>query len=124
MKCFYHSDQDAVGICKSCNRGLCRECCAELNPGLACRGKCETDVASLNALVERGKNAYAVAGSACRRNAIVLLIIGIGFLSLGIIPVLVAGHYAALVFALLSPVFFLLSYSCYRSCKQYARLQK
>ena len=35
MKCFYHQEKDAVGICKNCNRGLCNECLTEYDKGLA-----------------------------------------------------------------------------------------
>jgi hypothetical protein len=41
MKCFDHQDRDAVGICKSCNKGLCRQCAADLGNGLACLNRCE-----------------------------------------------------------------------------------
>jgi hypothetical protein len=30
MKCFNHSTVDAVGVCKHCNKGLCRECAVAL----------------------------------------------------------------------------------------------
>ena len=51
MRCFYHPDRDANGICKSCNKGLCSECSVDLDYGLACRGKHEQNVAALNAMV-------------------------------------------------------------------------
>lgn len=53
MKCFYHDDRDAIGICKSCGRGLCRECCFEFRKGLACRGRCEDDAAAVASLIEQ-----------------------------------------------------------------------
>lgn len=53
MRCFYHQDKDAVGSCKSCGKGLCAECAADLGKGLACRGRCEEDVRAVVALVER-----------------------------------------------------------------------
>jgi hypothetical protein len=46
MKCFY-SGADAVGICKSCGRGLARAAAAEFPQGLACRNRCEADVQRL-----------------------------------------------------------------------------
>ena len=51
MKCFYHRDIEAVGICKSCNRGLCGDCAAEIGEGLACKGRCEDTVAKLLSLL-------------------------------------------------------------------------
>jgi VIT1/CCC1 family predicted Fe2+/Mn2+ transporter len=44
MNCFYHSTTAAVGICKSCGKGLCPLCAADLGKGLACKGRCEEDV--------------------------------------------------------------------------------
>ena len=44
MKCFYHNDKDAVGICKSCEKGLCIDCAIDLGKGLACKNHCEEDV--------------------------------------------------------------------------------
>ena len=53
MRCFYHEDREAVGSCKSCGKGLCRECAVDLTKGLACRGRCEEDVSSVIALIDR-----------------------------------------------------------------------
>lgn len=52
MKCFFHQDRDAVGICKSCERGVCSECAVDLGKGLACKGRCEDDAKALIALVQ------------------------------------------------------------------------
>jgi hypothetical protein len=53
MRCFYHEDREAVGSCTSCGKGLCRECAVDLTKGLACRGRCEQDVSSVIALIDR-----------------------------------------------------------------------
>ncbi|MFO0880392.1 MAG: hypothetical protein U0840_23855 [Gemmataceae bacterium] len=50
MKCFYHQDRDAVGLCQSCGRGLCLGCAADLTEALACQGKCERSVHRLLAV--------------------------------------------------------------------------
>jgi hypothetical protein len=52
MKCFYHTGQDAVGTCKSCDKGLCPDCAVDLGKGLACRDRCEADVRSMIALID------------------------------------------------------------------------
>ena len=52
MKCFYHHDRDAVGTCKSCQRGVCPECAVEFPHGLACKARCENDVESLIRLIQ------------------------------------------------------------------------
>ena len=53
MRCYYHEDQEAVGTCKSCGKGVCRDCGVELGKGLACRGRCEADARALIQLIER-----------------------------------------------------------------------
>lgn len=41
MRCFYHQDREAVGLCKSCAKGVCAECAVDLGNSLACRNRCE-----------------------------------------------------------------------------------
>jgi len=53
MECFTHRGAPAVGTCRACLRGVCRECAAELRLGLACRGRCEGDVRALAAALEQ-----------------------------------------------------------------------
>jgi len=53
MKCFYHPNADAIGLCKHCQRGLCPACGAERDGGLACRDRHETDVDQVTALIRR-----------------------------------------------------------------------
>jgi len=53
MRCFYHEDKDSVGSCKSCGKGLCRECAVDLTKGLACCGRCEADAQALIQLIDR-----------------------------------------------------------------------
>jgi hypothetical protein len=59
MKCYYHRDVDAVGICKSCSRGICGECAAEVGDSLACMVKCVESVAELDRLVARSKASFS-----------------------------------------------------------------
>lgn len=41
MNCYYHPEVPAVGVCKSCGRGICTACAAEVEHGIACRERCE-----------------------------------------------------------------------------------
>lgn len=59
MHCFNHADRPAVGICKSCNKGLCKECLTELPNGIACKASCEERVALLVRLVDNNKRMIA-----------------------------------------------------------------
>jgi hypothetical protein len=51
MRCFYHPDREAVGICANCHRGLCAESAADIDAGMACRGRCEEQVLGLHSMV-------------------------------------------------------------------------
>ena len=53
MKCFYHRDTDAVGLCRHCARALCPACAAEREAGLACIGRCEGEVDRVASLIRR-----------------------------------------------------------------------
>ena len=53
MRCFYHPAVEAVGSCKNCMRGLCRECASEREGGLACQGRCEAEVDAISGLIRR-----------------------------------------------------------------------
>jgi len=55
MKCFYSPAEDAVGICKSCGKGLSAGYAADLGRGLACKDRCETDVRKLISMIERNE---------------------------------------------------------------------
>ena len=53
MKCYYHPETDAVGLCKHCQRGLCSACASERDGGLACRDRHEKEVDQVSALIQR-----------------------------------------------------------------------
>ena len=40
MNCFEHDKTEAVGVCKICKKGICRDCAADSGIGIACKGKC------------------------------------------------------------------------------------
>jgi len=57
--CFTHSDRQAVGLCKSCNKGLCHDCATDLGDGLACKGAHEENVTRLNSLIAKNLRVQA-----------------------------------------------------------------
>jgi hypothetical protein len=76
MKCYYHTDTDAVAICKNCQRALCPGCAADVN-ATACRNRCEQQVAAINEVIERSKTAYQKTSGAYARNALVFALMGL-----------------------------------------------
>jgi hypothetical protein len=55
MECFYHAGVQACGTCKSCSRGICKECASELDNGIACKDKCEPQAIEINELIMNSK---------------------------------------------------------------------
>lgn len=53
MHCFNHLDTPAVGICRACSKGLCKDCATDLGHSLACKDKHIEVVESLNRLVTK-----------------------------------------------------------------------
>ncbi len=40
MRCFKHNDAEAVGICRNCLKGVCKECAIEVKNGIVCSDSC------------------------------------------------------------------------------------
>ena len=68
MRCYYHQDRDAVGLCKSCGKGLCADCQTDLGQGLACKGRCEARVRDLIALIDHNVRVAPAAQTLLRLN--------------------------------------------------------
>lgn len=77
MKCFYHHDRDALGICKACGKGLCDDCLEDFGKGLACRDRCEDDVRRLIALIDHNLRVAPASASTMRTNRAMFLAVGV-----------------------------------------------
>jgi hypothetical protein len=64
MRCFNHSDIDAVGTCKVCQKGVCHACAVDLTHSLACKGPHEEQAEAVQALVQRNMRVQGEAGKA------------------------------------------------------------
>jgi hypothetical protein len=51
MKCFNHHQEDAVGICKHCSKGVCSTCTMLVGGSVACAASCTEAVARIDALI-------------------------------------------------------------------------
>lgn len=76
MRCFYHPQVEAVGICRNCQKGLCAECVTDLGNGIACKGKCEREVSEIIAMIRQNSNAYEQASRAEFQSAAFWIIVG------------------------------------------------
>lgn len=61
MQCFRHAPEPALGICRSCGRGVCAHCARDLGPPLACSEECERRVGRTEALIANGEVGYRLA---------------------------------------------------------------
>jgi len=84
MKCFNHSQTEAVGICKNCNKGICKECLTELKNGIACTSTCTEEVTILNELIDRNKQSHAKVSNSYKRNAFIYGSLGLVTIGVGI----------------------------------------
>jgi len=78
MNCFNHKDKPAIGLCKSCLKGLCADCLAELRDGLACKGSCEDRVNRINRIIDSNSQTMNAARHQLRTSGILCLLMGIG----------------------------------------------
>lgn len=124
MKCYYHQSIEAIAICKSCSRALCKDCAADVPPGTACVNRCEEDVATLNMIIARSKFSFQKTGKAYKRNAIALVLVGSVFLFIGVFPILVNENYGSSFMAVLGFIFFLWAYFSYSNGKQIESLKE
>lgn len=85
MKCYNHQYLDALAVCRSCGRALCRECVTEVGLSCSCKGRCESVVAAMNELIERGRTAYQKTSALHHRTGVLIILLGAAFLAVGII---------------------------------------
>ena len=82
MKCFQHQTQEAVGICKSCGKGLCAECAYERDRGIVCGRVCLKYIVRLDHYNEQLLDASKANNV---RNGVLFLTIGISLGAWGFI---------------------------------------
>jgi hypothetical protein len=82
MHCAQHESRAAIGICRACLRGVCPECAVPQRLGLACRGRCEADVAALAATLEQSMRTSALSAGMAQQTP--RLFTGLAFISLAV----------------------------------------
>ena len=83
MNCFAHQSSAAVGICKSCGKGLCSRCAADTGEGLACRDSCEERVLLLGRMVANNAKVMKTANRQTRSMAMFGVCTGALFMAAG-----------------------------------------
>src|SRR3989338_416555 len=119
MQCFEHKGNDAVGICKSCNKAVCMECAISFPKGLACSSECEKDVKELIEMNERGKRLYGIGQYQSNKLAsgvIVWLLLSAVMLSVAIYVYITPGRFDYVTTAM-ATVFLMITVIVYRASK-------
>ena len=102
MRCFYHPDQDAVGMCKNCGRGLCPQSLAEVENGLACKGRCEEQVRAINMVQDRSRRMVQRSHPV---NIVLSALIGLLFAGVGLVTVFYGGPVGFFIMAVGAIIF-------------------
>ncbi|MBI4651644.1 hypothetical protein HY745_10245 [Candidatus Desantisbacteria bacterium] len=124
MKCYYHVEKDAIGICKNCNKGLCKECAVDVTNGLACNNSCEEEVKKINEIISRGKTAYRKTGKAYLHNAIIYGLLGLFFVLIGFYSLFTDGHSSSVLFILPAGIILLLGgFFSYTNSKKISKIE-
>lgn len=84
MNCFNHPQNPAVGICKSCGKGLCVQCATELPNGLACEDACEDRVSLINHFLDLQARTTSILQHLLRVVATLFITTGLSFMGLAI----------------------------------------
>src|SRR5262249_9658642 len=72
-----------MGICRNCGRALCGDCLAIAEDAVACRGRCEQRVISIQRMIDAHPVGLRTSASLLRRAGVTTLSIGALFLILG-----------------------------------------
>lgn len=80
MKCFYHHDKDAVGVCRHCLKGICPDCAVDFKDGIACKNTCEEKAKATARLVSVNINAQKGLKTGRFMGPVFLSILGLIFL--------------------------------------------
>lgn len=84
MKCFNHADRDAVGICKSCGKGICHECLVEIPDGIACKTEsCESRVRLCNKWLDINASLLSKSNQNLNRQGMFMLLNGVAIAAFG-----------------------------------------
>ncbi|WP_386069165.1 hypothetical protein ACFJIW_03730 [Tahibacter sp. UC22_41] len=81
MECFEHENASAVGVCKSCGKGVCRVCAIPVERGLACSPDCQPLATALAQVQETWvKNLRATSAARVIQPVMAVLFMGMGAL--------------------------------------------
>ena len=100
MQCFLHREVAAIGVCRSCGKGLCPACAREIDRGIVCADACAEFSSVQHQIVDRAKRVYSI-GMRPKIPALTLFLgtCGIFVVALAIIEWLATNNEASLILA-------------------------
>ncbi len=84
MRCFYHSQIEAVGSCQACAKGLCRECAHALETGVVCKGYCEDKVRTFQDLAQTHARSLSGSGRSVLVSSLSIVFVGVLLILFGV----------------------------------------
>ncbi len=83
MNCFKHTERNANGICKACNKSVCEECAIDTGLGLACSDECVKEVNDINIVMSKAKQIYGLGEGGAKIPTGILLFWAMGAIIFG-----------------------------------------
>ena len=80
IKCYNHPSNDAVAICKNCNKGLCAQCATDTKVGITCKGVCESEITEIYEMIQYNKKARLNVSKNLSQSSVWIALIGIFFI--------------------------------------------
>lgn len=60
MECFTHSAAQAIGVCKTCGKAVCRTCAIDSGMFITCTEACAKEASDVHEMNQRGKKIYGI----------------------------------------------------------------
>lgn len=60
MECYSHPAVQAVGVCKTCGKAVCRTCLIDSGLYVTCSEACQKEAADVHEMNQRGKRIYGI----------------------------------------------------------------
>lgn len=60
MKCFKHRNEEAICVCRSCFKAVCKDCAIDSNYGLVCSDICLKEANEQQQIIEKSKRIYSI----------------------------------------------------------------
>jgi hypothetical protein len=117
MICYNHKDKQAVAICKNCFKAICEECAIPDDNGFACSEKCHQEIITYHAIMDNSKRLYGLKQGRTPILTILLLVGGVPFIILGV-STLLNGFWNGLFALVMGIIFISLGIVSYKYMKK------